>query len=207
VTVSPELIEEHCHVTEQSFHRTEDHHPFRRIVASLVSLADAAAYHRLDASPAGSYRIDPDHSLAWFTIGHAGVAVVVGRFDKLSGSYTFNPASPAGDKADIRIPAASINTNFPLRDHDLRGPDFFNVREFPNITFVSTRYQPTGKESGQLYGKLTIHGVTRPVTFHVREIGAGLVPALPNPGVVISPAMWPPPPSSAATSAWMPMRA
>ncbi|MEB8488217.1 YceI family protein, partial [Acidithiobacillus ferriphilus] len=82
--------------------------------ASLVSLADAATYHRLDASPAGSYRIDPDHSLAWFTIGHAGVAVVVGRFDKLSGSYTFNPASPAGDKADIRIPAASINTNFPL---------------------------------------------------------------------------------------------
>ncbi|MEB8522108.1 YceI family protein, partial [Acidithiobacillus ferriphilus] len=75
--------------------------------ASLVSLADAATYHRLDASPAGSYRIDPDHSLAWFTIGHAGVAVVVGRFDKLSGSYTFNPASPAGDKADIRIPAAS----------------------------------------------------------------------------------------------------
>ncbi|MBU2817349.1 polyisoprenoid-binding protein, partial [Acidithiobacillus ferrooxidans] len=44
--------------------------------ASLVSLADAATYHRLDASPAGSYRIDPDHSLAWFTIGHAGVAVV-----------------------------------------------------------------------------------------------------------------------------------
>ena len=148
---------------------------------SLVSLADAATYHQLDASPAGSYRIDPDHSLAWFTIGHAGVAVVVGRFDKLSGSYTFNPASPAGDKVDIRIPAASINTNFALRDHDLRGPDFFNVREFPNITFVSTRYQPTGKEGGQLYGKLTIHGVTRPVTFQVREIGAGPVPALPKP--------------------------
>ncbi|MEB8474523.1 YceI family protein, partial [Acidithiobacillus ferriphilus] len=96
-------------------------------------------------------------------------------------SYIFNPASPAGDKAAIRIPAASINTNFALRDHDLRGPDFFNVREFPNITFVSTRYQPTGKESGQLYGKLTIHGVTRPVTFQVREIGAGPVPALPKP--------------------------
>ncbi|WP_226983778.1 YceI family protein [Acidithiobacillus ferrooxidans] len=84
--------------------------------ASLVSLAGAATYHRLDASPAGSYRIDPDHSLAWFTIGHAGVAVVVGRFDKLSGSYTFNPANPAGDKVAIRIPAASINTNFAVRD-------------------------------------------------------------------------------------------
>ncbi|MEB8584440.1 YceI family protein, partial [Acidithiobacillus ferriphilus] len=73
------------------------------------------------------------------------------------------------------------NTNFPLRDHDLRGPDFFNVREFPNITFVSTRYQSIGKDGGQLFGKLTMHGVTRPVAFHVREIGAGPVPALPKP--------------------------
>ncbi len=149
--------------------------------AGIAPSADAAVYHTLNDSPAGTYRIDPDHSLAWFTIGHAGVAVVVGRFDKMSGTYTFNPADPAADKADIRIAAASIDTNLALRDHDLRGPDFFNVKEFPDITFSSTRYQPTGKDAGLLYGKLTIHGVTRPVIFHLREVGAGPVPALPKP--------------------------
>ncbi len=147
----------------------------------LVPLAHAARYHRLTGSANGTYRIDPNHSLAWFTIGHAGVAVVVGRFDKMSGTYTFNSAAPARDKAAIRIAAASIDTNFAMRDHDLRGPDFFNVREFPVITFRSTRFQPKGAGAGLLYGRLTLHGVTRPVVFHVREIGAGPVAALPKP--------------------------
>lgn len=149
--------------------------------ASIAPSTGAAGYHTLNDSPAGTYRVDPDHSLAWFTIGRAGVAVMVGRFDKMSGTYTFNPADPTADKANIRIDAASINTNLAQRDHDLRGPDFFNVKEFPDITFSSTRYEPTGKDAGLLYGELTMHGVTRPVIFHLREIGAGAVPALPKP--------------------------
>ncbi len=148
---------------------------------ALAPIAQAASYHRLTGSPNGTYRIDPNHSLAWFTIGHAGVAVVVGRFDKMSGSYTFNTAQPSRDRVDIRIATSSLNTNFAMRDHDLRGPDFFNAREFPTITFRSTRYQPQGPHAGRLYGRLTLHGVTHPVVFRVREIGAGLVAALPKP--------------------------
>ncbi|WP_298138424.1 YceI family protein [Acidiferrobacter sp.] len=151
------------------------------VSSALIPSAHAAAYHPLTGSPAGTYRIDPAHSLAWFTIGHAGVAVVVGRFNAMSGHYTFDPKAPSRDRVAIRINAASINTNFPMRDHDLRGPDFFNVREFPAITFRSTRYAPSGAKTGLLYGRLTLHGVTRPVVFHVREIGAGRVAALPKP--------------------------
>ncbi len=143
--------------------------------------AEAAAYHTANGSPAGSYRIDPDHSLAWFTIGHAGVAVVVGRFNRMTGTYTVDPADAAKDHASIRIEASSLDTNLAARNHDLEGPDFFNVREFPTIDFSSTRFRPTGPKTGLLYGKLTLRGVTHPVVFRVREIGAGPVMALPKP--------------------------
>lgn len=151
------------------------------VSGALVPLAQAASYHRLTSTPNGTYRVDPAHSLVWFTIGHAGVAVVVGRFDKMSGTYAFNSAKPSRDRVDIRIATSSIDTNFAMRDHDLRGPDFFNAREFPTITFRSTRYRPEGARAGLLYGRLTLHGVTHPIVFRVREIGAGPVAALPKP--------------------------
>ena len=149
--------------------------------ALIAPAAEAAVYHVATGSPAGTYRVDPDHSLAWFTVGHAGVALVVGRFDKMSGTYTFDPADAAKDRANISIEASSLDTNLAARDHDLQGPDFFNVREFPTIEFHSTRFRSTGAKTGLLYGKLTLRGVTHPVVFHVREIGAGPVTALPKP--------------------------
>lgn len=147
----------------------------------MAPAAEASAYRISNGSPAGTYRIDPDHSLAWFTLGHAGVSVVVGRFDKMSGTYTVDPANAAKDNVTVRIETSSLDTNFAARDHDLQGPDFFNVREFPEIDFSGTHFRPTGKNTGLLYGKLTLRGVTRPVVFHVREIGAGPVTALPKP--------------------------
>ncbi len=147
----------------------------------VAPAAEAAAYHVAGGSPAGTFRIDPDHSLAWFTVGHAGVSQVVGRFDRMSGTYTVNPADAAKDHASIHIQVASLDTNLAARDHDLQGPDFFNAREFPEIVFTSTRYHPTGAKTGLLYGKLTLRGETREVMFHVREIGAGPVMALPKP--------------------------
>ncbi|MHB8428666.1 MAG: YceI family protein [Acidiferrobacterales bacterium] len=147
----------------------------------MAPVAEAATYHVANGSPAGTYRIDPDHSLAWFTIGHAGVAVVTGRFDKMSGTYTVDPADAAKDRVSVRIAASSLDTNLAARDHDLQGPDFFNVREFPDIDFAATHFRSTGSKTGLLYGRLTMRGVTRAVVFHVREIGAGPVTALPKP--------------------------
>lgn len=140
-----------------------------------------AASNTLHDSFAGTYRIDPNHSLAWFTIEHARVSIVVGRFDKIAGNYSFNPNDAAQDHVQVTIPTDSLDTNFAMRDHDLMGPDFFNVREFPTITFKSTHYKMTGKDTGLLYGKLTMHGTSRPLIFHVRQIGAGPVNALPKP--------------------------
>lgn len=141
-------------------------------------LSQAASYKTATGDPSGLYSIDPDHTSVTFTIGHAGVATAVGRFDKISGHYRLSK-----DKTDVEINIASdsIDTNHAMRDKDLRGPDFLDAKTFPSIRFVSHSYQKTGKKTGVLKGKLTLHGVTRTVRLKVHEVGAGLVSALPKP--------------------------
>jgi polyisoprenoid-binding protein YceI len=152
-------------------------------MAHQVSPAQAAhaEYRIADSNPAGSYRIDPDHSSVTFTIGHAGVATMVGRFDKISGHYRLDPKNPSRTNVRIEIAANSIDSNHPMRDKDLRGPDFLDANTFPTIRFVASRYRKTGEKSGVLTGKLTLHGKTRTVSLKIHEVGAGDVSALPKP--------------------------
>jgi len=151
------------------------------LLAGTALAAPTQHYTLLNGNPDGTYRIDPQHSNVLFTIGHVGITQFTGRFDKITGTYTFNAQDPAKDRVHITIPAASINTDYPLRDQHLRSKEFFYVQKYPNITFVSSKYVPTGKRTGDLYGNLTLHGVTKPVVFAVRELGAGNVPYLPKP--------------------------
>ncbi|MCE5359548.1 YceI family protein [Candidatus Igneacidithiobacillus taiwanensis] len=151
------------------------------LMAGTAFASPAKHYAFLDGNPDGSYRIDPQHTNVFFTIGHVGITEFTGRFDQISGTYTFNAQDPAKDRVNITIPAASINTDLALRDQHLRSKEFFDVKKYPDITFVSSKYVPTGKKSGDLYGNLTLHGVTKPVVFQVRELGAGNVPYLPKP--------------------------
>ncbi|MDA8150433.1 MAG: YceI family protein [Nitrospiraceae bacterium] len=143
-----------------------------------VSNALAASYKIGNGDPSGLYNIDPDHTSVTFTVGHAGVATAVGRFDTITGHYRLDPG-----KTDVKIEIAtkSIDTNHPMRDKDLRGPDFLDAKTFPVIRFVGTRFKKTGKKSGLLTGKLTLHGKTRTITFKLHEVGAADVSALPKP--------------------------
>ncbi len=142
------------------------------------SLAQAASYKNASGDPSGLYRIDPDHTSVTFTVGHAGVATAVGRFDKISGHYRLDTG-----KTDvvIKIAASSIDTNHAMRDKDLRGPDFLDARTFPTIRFEAHTFKKTGKNAGVLTGKLTLHGQTRTVRLKIHEVGAGDVSALPKP--------------------------
>jgi polyisoprenoid-binding protein YceI len=73
----------------------------------------------------------------------------------------------------VTIDTASIDTNHAERDKHLRSPDFFDVKQFPRASFESTGYQALGKEKGRLEGRLTLRGVTKPVTLEVSQVGAG----------------------------------
>lgn len=154
-------------------------HTIRALPAAMVLMlglspaAHADAYRIQNGSPAGSYQIDPAHSSVNFSVGHLGVSEVQGRFDQIAGKFKLDPAHPDQAQVAVQVPVASLDTNLAQRNKDLMGPDFFNVKQFPVMRFVGTRFQPQGPDRGLLSGNLTLHGVTRPVTFAVRHVGAG----------------------------------
>jgi len=134
------------------------------LTSSLVSAAD--------------YVIDTKgmHAFIQFRIQHLGYSWLHGRFDDFSGSFSYDSADPAASKVNVVIKAASLDSNHAERDKHLRSDDFLNVDKYPEIRFASTRYQPDGAAQGTLYGNLTLHGVTRPVTIAISKVGEGKDP-------------------------------
>ncbi len=113
------------------------------------------------------WQIDPAHSAAHFSVRHLMISNVRGEFTKLTGSAQINPADPAKSAVEITIQAGSLNTREPQRDEHLRSSDFFDVAKYPTLTFRSKQIEVLGAEDFKLTGDLTIHGVTKEVTFDV----------------------------------------
>ncbi len=122
--------------------------------------------------PAGTYTIDPSHSRVGFSARHAMVTKVRGSFNEYSGSATV-----ADGKAtiEIEISAASIDTRSADRDGHLQSPDFFDVANFPKITFKSTSVKDGG--AGIVVdGELTIKDVTKPLSIEFEYTGTAKDP-------------------------------
>ena len=122
-----------------------------------------------------NYTIDPNHTYSHFEVEHLGVSHQRGRFDRTSGKFTLDHAAKSGS-IELNIETASVSTgdnvkgNRPrtLDDH-LRTADFFNVAEFPRMTFKSTGVKFAGDNPAEITGNLTIIGVTKPVTLKVER--------------------------------------
>ena len=114
-----------------------------------------------------TYSIDPAHSVADFKVRHLMVSNVRGEFSGVTGIVSFDPQNPANSKIDAIIPAATIQTRDAQRDAHLKSGDFFDVEQFPEIKFVSTRVARNSDEEYKVTGDLTIHGVTKTVTLDV----------------------------------------
>ncbi len=112
---------------------------------------------------ADAYAIDPVHSSVSFKILHAGISYIHGRFDDVSGQFVIDKADPAKSSFTLSIKTESVNTNNAKRDEHLRTPDYFNVKQFPTMSFQSTSVKAVdgGYEAA---GELTLHGVKKPVT-------------------------------------------
>ncbi len=116
---------------------------------------------------ASPWSIDPAHSNAHFTVRHMMISNVRGEFSLVSGNVQLDPADVTRTQIEVEIKAASINTREEKRDAHLRSADFFDVEKYPDITFRSKRIVAKGEGDFQVLGDLTIHGVTREVTFAV----------------------------------------
>ena len=104
-----------------------------------------------------------------------GFSTLQGRFDKTNGTVTLDRAAKTGS-VDISIDSASISTGYVKRDEHLKSPDFFNVAEFPAITYKSTAMHFKGDKPASVDGNLTISGVTKPVTLTIDEFNCGTNP-------------------------------
>jgi polyisoprenoid-binding protein YceI len=129
-------------------------------VAALTLLVVAAA---APARAAEEYALDPAHAAVSFKISHLGLSWTHGRFNDVSGAFTID-ANPAACAFSLTLKADSIDTANAKRDEHLKSPDFFNTKQFPTITFKSTSVRPI-KDGYAVTGDLTLHGVTKAVTF------------------------------------------
>ena len=113
---------------------------------------------------AGSWVVDKGHSSVEFVARHLMVTKVRGRFSDYDAAITI-AERPEDSSVDVTIHAGSITTGDPGRDGHLTSADFLDVEQFPTIAFKSNVVHATGSSTWDVEGDLTVHGVTKPVTF------------------------------------------
>lgn len=140
------------------------------MVVALNSLSVSA-----EVAQAGAYKIDPAHTSVQFSVSHLGISNLIGRFNDVAGTINFAPKGKSS--VEVTIQTGSIDSNHEKRDIHLRGPDFFNAKQFPVIKFESTKVSYNAKgEPIEITGKLSMHGKTADVTLAVKPVGAGKDP-------------------------------
>lgn len=117
------------------------------------------------------WQIDPSHTTIEFAVKHMMISTVRGKFKTFDGTLNIDPDNPAASRVEGSIDTASIDTQEEQRDAHLRSADFFDVENYPKMTFRSSRIEPRGANQFKVYGQLTIKGVTREVVFDVADEG------------------------------------
>ena len=125
---------------------------------------------------AEEYKIDKAHSHALYRVKHLGTSWSFGSIPDIAGSVSFNAEKSEASSMAVTLKPASIMTWVQRRDNHLAGPDFFNSKEFPTITFKSTSWEKTGDKRYKVAGDFTLLGVTRKVTAEVEQVGSGVHP-------------------------------
>jgi len=143
----------------------------------LKTLMAATLLMLVTAMPAQAEQYDIDikgqHAFIQFKVKHLGFSWLLGSFRSFSGHFSYDERKPEKNSVSVTIDTASLDTNHAERNKHLRSEDFFDVAKYPTATFISTSYEPTGKKTGILHGKLTLHGITRNVDIAVTQIGTG----------------------------------
>lgn len=125
---------------------------------------------------AGIYQLDPAHGKITWSVDHLGFSTYTGQFSHVTATLSLKPGDPPQSRLTASVDMNSIGTLNPALDKVLKSATFFDVAKYPTATFVSTRILRTGKTTANVDGKLTLHGVTRPVILKIRFNRAGIMP-------------------------------
>jgi polyisoprenoid-binding protein YceI len=120
------------------------------------------------ALPTGTWSVDPTHSHISFRVKHLGISTVRGSFGEFEGQIVIDDDGTATATGSVKVD--SIDTSDENRDGHLKSADFFDVENYPEITFQSTDITATGDDTYEITGDLTLHGVTKPITLKA-EVG------------------------------------
>jgi polyisoprenoid-binding protein YceI len=148
-----------------------------RLTRSLSAFALAGGLFASTAVLAApeAYKVDPTHSFVTFSISHLGYSFLQGRFNDVTGSFTYDPDKSSANAIAVDVKTASVDTNHAERDKHLRSKDFLDTDKYPAASFKSTGFEAKD-DSGVLTGDLTLHGVTKPIKVDVTFVGAGKDP-------------------------------
>ena len=138
---------------------------------SLSRLALAATLVAALAVPSpaatATWQIDPAHTAAGFSVRHMMIATVRGQFKGVTGMVLWDDQDINNSTVDVTIDANTVDTGEPKRDADLKSANFFDVKNYPTITFKSTKIEKISAGKMKVTGNLTIHGVTKQVVLDV----------------------------------------
>lgn len=123
----------------------------------------------------GKWVLDPSHSEFGFTVRHAGISKVRGRFSDVAATI-----NAENEIENAPVVATAIVDSFDSgdagRDAHVKGPDFFDIEKFPELTFTSTSLTHVKDDEFKLDGNLTVRDITRPVSFDVELHGTAVDP-------------------------------
>lgn len=149
----------------------------RHLLLALTFAAPVAvpvvAQERVPGVAAQDFTLDPAHSTVIFRVSHIGYSLYTATFDDVAGGMRLDPDDPGGATLSVTVATASLDLHAPppgLRD-EILGPSWLAAAAHPTITFVSTSVTPTGPDTAEIAGALTLAGVTAPATIAARFNG------------------------------------
>ena len=119
---------------------------------------------------AENYKIDPVHGTVIYRVSHLGIGNAYGRFNDPTGMIVYDKDNPSNSTFTFEVQTAKVDTANDKRDQHLQSPDFFDAKQFPTITFKSTKVEGSGDDF-KITGDLTLHGVTKSITINMKKTG------------------------------------
>lgn len=138
------------------------------LATALLTLTMSSVLARAD-----DLKSDPVHSFVVFDVHHLGAGYVYGTFVGPTGTIGYDASDPTKITFDLSVDVSTVDTRSENRNKDLQGPDFFDVKQFPAMTFKSTAVAKTSDTRLSVTGDLTLHGVTKSITVPMELTGSG----------------------------------
>lgn len=123
-----------------------------------------------------TYEIESPHTQILFSVNHLGFSHSWGKFTEHDGKIMFDQENPANSSVEISIETDSIELNDDKWNDHMENADFFDVEQYPEMTFKSTKVEVTGEDTAKITGDLTIKGITKPVVLDTKLNKAGSHP-------------------------------